>query len=295
MNVLIIGHSVVDIIDDGKFRQIKPGGIFYSAIAMLSFLNKSDKLFLCTAIDEANYHLFSFIYDKLEREFFQISEKIPNVKLTIKSQDEREEEYDTITGKMEFDLGRLNKIDGILINMITGFDISIEQLKEIRSNFKGPIYFDVHTLSRGLDKDYKRNYRPVPEFNNWAECIDILQTNEYELRTLSGKTSDREIIKELLDSGIKQIIVTKAEQGSTLYFSFNGEMKSLNQNALQTEIINTVGCGDVFGAVYFYNYIRNKNASAALQLANIAAGISTTYKNVEEYLNLEKDVRKKLN
>jgi hypothetical protein len=46
----------------------------------------------------------------------------------------------------------LSGFNGIMINMISGFDITLEQLKTIRKNFSGPVYMDVHTFSRGVDK-----------------------------------------------------------------------------------------------------------------------------------------------
>ena len=46
----------------------------------------------------------------------------------------------------------LNKFDGIFINMITGFDINQKQIEDVRKKFKGLIYFDVHTLSRGVSE-----------------------------------------------------------------------------------------------------------------------------------------------
>ena len=77
--------------------------------------------------------------------------------------------------------------------MITGFDITLDQLKEIRKNFSGLIYIDVHTLSRGLDKYYQRNFRLIPDFSEWAKCIDIIQVNELELYTLFDSKSEKDI------------------------------------------------------------------------------------------------------
>ena len=65
--------------------------------------------------------------------------------------------------------------------------------------------------------------------------------------------------------------------------------------ALDVKPVNKVGCGDVFGAVYFYNYIRNKNLIEALTRANIAAGTSTTYIDINDYLNLKADVLARYN
>lgn len=295
MNFLIIGQSVVDKIKRGDVLQVKPGGIFYTAISLFNFLEKSDKLFLCTTVDKSYYKSFSLVYDKVEQEFIKTSERIPVVNLIVKSSGERDEIYENISEKIELDFKHLNRFSGILINMITGFDISIEQIQEIRNNYNGLIYFDVHTLSRGVSKSYKRIFRPVPGFFKWAKCIDILQANSYELKTLSSKKNEPGIVKELLDFGIKQVIITKASEGSILYYMENGVLRSITQNALQTNPVNKVGCGDVFGAVYFYNYIRNKNVYDALLYANTAAGISTRYLEAKDFLNLKDDVRKQFN
>jgi len=295
MNFLVIGHSVVDKIQQGDVLQFKPGGIFYSAVSLYNFLEKGDKLFLCTTVDKSNYNSFSFIYNKVEQEFIKISEIIPVVNLIIKISGERAEFYENISERIELNFRDLNRFSGILINMITGFDISIEQLQEIRKNFNGLIYFDVHTLSRGVAQDFERVFRPVPEFCKWAKCIDILQANSCELRTLSSKKSEQDIVNELLDFGIKQVIITKSSEGSILYYVENGNLRTIAQNALQTSAVNKVGCGDVFGAVYFYSYIRNKSVTDALLYANTAAGISTGYLEAKDFLNLKDDVRKQFN
>jgi sugar/nucleoside kinase (ribokinase family) len=295
MNLLVIGHSVVDKIQQGEVFQVKPGGIFYTAISLFNFLEKSDKLFLCTTVDKSNYNSFSFIYNNVEQEFIKISEVIPVVNLILKNSGERAEFYENISERIELDFADLNRFSGILINMITGFDISFEQLQEIRKNFNGLIYFDVHTLSRGVAINFERVFRPVPEFFKWAKCIDILQANSFELKTLSSRKSEQDIVNELLNYGIKQVIITKSSEGSILYYIENGNLRSIAQNALQTSAVNKVGCGDVFGAAYFYNYIRNKSVNDALLYANTAAGISTRYTEVKDFLNLKDDVRKQFN
>ncbi len=105
--------------------------------------------------------------------------------------------------------------------MVTGFDLSLKQLKEIRKNYNGIIYFDVHTFSRGLDSEMKRNFRRIKNFNEWAKCVDIIQANELEMKTLSSKINEEEIVRELIGFGVKQIIVTKGNKGATVYFTKN--------------------------------------------------------------------------
>jgi sugar/nucleoside kinase (ribokinase family) len=52
--------------------------------------------------------------------------------------------------------------------------------------------------------------------------------------------------------------------------------------------VNKVGCGDVFGAVYFFNYTKNKNVPLALEQANLIAGIAATLTTTDDFLKLKK-------
>ena len=267
------------------------------ATALNNFKEKQDKISLVTAVDKRHYLLFEEEYEKLEEKIFDNVGSIPKVWLKVEKHSERHEKYENINQNLSFKIKDLNLYDGILINMITGFDISLKQLKEIRKNYNGIIYFDVHTFSRGLDKDFKRNFRVIPGFNEWAENLDIVQVNKNELLTLSEKKNEEEIIKEVLGYGVKYLIVTLEEKGAKIFFKENDEVKSIYQPAIKVDINNKIGCGDVFGAVFFYSYISQgfKNVDNALRLANIAAGCTASYKEFDEFINLKKDVLSRYN
>ncbi|OGU64038.1 MAG: hypothetical protein A2W30_10245 [Ignavibacteria bacterium RBG_16_36_9] len=294
MNFLVIGQSVVDKIIDKNSISIKPGGIFYAVVSFLSQLSPNDKLYLCSSIDKENEILFKGVYDKIEKDFLVYVESIPQVELVVNDIGEREETYSRINQNLTMAIEGLNYFDGILINMISGYDISLDQLKRLRKNYSGLIYYDVHTFSRGLDENGHRIFRRIADFNEWAQCIDILQTNESELLTLSDKKEEAEIVDELFSYGINQIIITKAERGATVFFREHNLVKKNHKDALKTNVVNKVGCGDVFGAVYFYNYIRNKNVILALEQANLFAGIATTYLEAKDFLNLKRDAYERI-
>ncbi|RKY90796.1 MAG: hypothetical protein DRQ01_08655 [Ignavibacteriae bacterium] len=290
MKILVFGHSVIDKINYGKGEISKPGGIFYTIAALASIADSSDDIYVCTTIDKVNEKLFSPAFKRIKPNYISYSTNIPTVQLNIYDNKERDEKYENVSGNLQFNISDLNRFDGIMINMITGFDITLAQLKEMRKNYNGIIYFDVHTFSRGLDSEMKRNFRWIKDFKEWAKCVDIIQCNELEVKTLSSKTAEEEIARELISYGVKQIIVTRGNKGSKVYFSKNIFLTSEEIPALDVKPVNKVGCGDVFGAVYFYNYIRNENLIEALTLANIAAGTSTAYSDINDYLNLKADV-----
>lgn len=287
MNFLVIGHSVLDKIIEERCISTKPGGIFYTVVSLLNQRSSDDKLFLCSSVDKESGELFEAAYNQIERDFIITVDSIPTVELVVNETGERNESYSKIASHLQLP-SVFKGVDGILVNMITGYDISLSQLKQLRKDFNGFIYFDVHTLSRGVDDNMNRIFRRIKDFNQWAECVDILQANESELLTVSDKTSERDILSELFSYGIKQIIITEAEKGVTVYFKSGIEIKSFHKDAIRVNVKNKIGCGDVFGSVYFYNYIKNKNVNLALEQANLFAGIATTLSSTEEFLNLKR-------
>lgn len=293
MKLLVIGHSVVDRIQYKGLNDVKPGGIHYSIAALSSYAEVDDEIFLCSSLSKKSEYLFTPFYDKINKKYISYVEEIPEVFLKIKDDEERDETYCRISNNLVLPDCELNMFDGILVNMISGYDLTLKQMQEIRERFNGEIFFDVHTFSRGLDGQGKRNFRRIVDFNKWVECINILQTNNEEIKMLSDKSGEAEIVEELISYGIKAVIVTKNETGLSAYLKTENKVELINLPAIEVKVVNKVGCGDVFGAVFFYNYIRYKDIIASLNVANTAAGISATYSNITDFNNLKKDVLKR--
>jgi sugar/nucleoside kinase (ribokinase family) len=251
---------------------------------------QDDEIFLCTSMSKKDEYLFNGTYKKVNTAYLQYVSNIPTVKLTIYDDKERDETYSNITQNLVIPTKELNKFDGIFINMITGFDINLNQMEEIRKECNCFIYFDVHTFSRGVSDEMKRNFRRIPGFDNWAKNIDILQVNEEEISTISDKKNEIDIVREMFSYGIKILIVTKDKHGARAYFIEENEIISVFISAIKVKVLNKVGCGDVFGAVFFYNYIRKRDIIDSLMAANFAAGVSTNYSLITEFKEFQKDV-----
>jgi len=290
MKLLVIGHSVEDHFNKDEVEIVKPGGIFYTVLALQKFKNSEDVIYLNTSMAKENFSLFEELYSSISQEYFTFANKIPKVYLVLHDFKERGETYESISQKLVVKTDNLNMFDGILINMITGFDIDLEQLLEIRKNYKGKIFFDVHTFSRGLDENLKRNFRPIPNFYKWAEALDIIQVNESEIKTIRPKTNEIEIAADILKKGVKYLIVTKGERGARVYSLKDNELISIYRSAIKVKAVNNIGCGDVFGATFFYNYIKSGDVEKSLELANTSAGYSTTYNDFKNYDLLKHDV-----
>jgi sugar/nucleoside kinase (ribokinase family) len=289
MKLLIIGHSVEDHFIRSENEEVKPGGIYYTASALNYLKAPDDEIVLLTAIENGNYGLFSKVYDNFDKSFFQEVDSIPKVFLKIYKQDERDECYNKVTENLNINIDNLDSFDGVLINMITGFDISLEQLINLRKSFNGFIYIDVHTLSRGLEADGIRNFRIIPDFSKWAGLLDIIQVNQHELFTLSDKKEQMDIVREILNTGTKYLILTMEDLGARVFYLDDGDINSLFKPANKIEVKNKIGCGDIFGAVFFYNYLKNSDINESLEKANNAAGLAAAGMDLKELNKLTKD------
>jgi len=285
MKLLVVGHSVEDHTISEQKEIIKPGGIYYAASALTS-IAPGDEIFLCTYAEKENYSLFSDAYDKCAPDFISYIDSIPKVWLTIHGLKERDERYNNVIRNLEIPYDRLKEFDGILINMISGFDIGLNQLKKIRENFSGFIYLDVHTFSRGLEHHGHRGFRKIEHFNEWAECVDIIQANEYEVKTVASFDDEEKIAIEILSRGTKQLIVTMGDVGAKLYYLQNNELNFIFHSAVKIETANKIGLGDVFGAAYFYNYIKTGNSFYSLEVAVVASGIAAGLNGLSKLKNL---------
>lgn len=272
MKILLIGHSIID--HHGENGEPKPGGVYYSVLGFLSSFKPNDRLMLLTGKNSKNSYLFTPLYSDVDLSLSNEIDEMPEVFLYTSGEFERKEVYKNISSNLKIDkLNELSDYDGILINMITGFDISLKQLKLIRKNYAGLIYLDIHTLSRGLDDSGNREFRMIPQIEEWLGCVDILQSNENELKTICGIENEKEGAEWILSKGVTTLLITKAQNGAMLY-SKNGEISKINGEKIVVK--NKIGCGDIFGATFFYSYIFNSDNTLSLRNANHAGAVAAS-------------------
>jgi len=294
LKLLYIGHTVEDYIYINNETFHKGGGLLYSVAAVVSFLEAGDELFPLTNISYNTKYLFNEIYSKVNNLYVSVVDEIPQNHLTLYKDKERDEKYRNITQKLNIKEKQINFdiFDGILVNMVTGFDINLEDLEFIRENFKKKIFMDVHTLSRGIDENLKRYFRKIDNFERWIKNIDILQTNEMEIKFVSIYDKLENIVKYLFDNGLKILLLTKGADGSTIFYLDNNEIKSQNIKPYQAFSDNTVGCGDTYGSIFFYHYIKTSDPIYSANIASKVAAKITKYKTIEEFLRLKYDTEK---
>jgi len=166
--------------------------------------------------------------------------------------------------------------DGILLNMVSGNDITLDTLDELRMAVRPravPIHFDYHNLTLGSGEGGKRQRRPLEEWRRWAFMLDTVQLNEEEIAGLTiERMTEQQTAGHLLTLGVKGVLVTKRERGVTVY---RNERKHVMRQDIAvndgTDLIPSVGHGDVFGASFLYHYLSLADLLASAEKAVLSS------------------------
>jgi sugar/nucleoside kinase (ribokinase family) len=281
MNILVVGHFCLDVIypEIGE-RTESYGGIYYSMVALSGLLGKDGTVVPVFGVNRQDYgplmeHLKEFRNIDTSG-IFRFEEPTNTVELFY-GREGRKERSTNIAQPIPFErIKRQLGVDGILVNMISGFDLSLETLDSIRMAVRArttPMHLDYHSLTLGVTAENGRFRRPVEDWRRWAFMIDTIQLNEEEMAGLSGqKMEEKELAGHLLTLGVKGVVVTRGSRGATLFWNEKKKVavKDLPSNG-NSKAADTTGCGDVFGAAFFLKYLKTRDLADAARFANAAA------------------------
>ncbi|MEW6097034.1 MAG: carbohydrate kinase family protein [bacterium] len=178
----------------------------------------------------------------------------------------------------------------ILINFITGMDLTLETIKKIRENSEGLIILDVHSLSLGIDSKGKRYPHPIKNWHRWVENFDVIQVNKHELNMLVNKMvrfRKRDFMKvatKILKQGPRILLVTYGARGARVVYRGEDEYhyKLVRSIPIRAQISPT-GCGDVFTAGFIYGYVKYKDIPLATKVATSVASLKCSSKTWSEF------------
>jgi hypothetical protein len=167
--------------------------------------------------------------------------------------------------------------DGILINMASGSDITLDTLDTIRMEIRPretPVHFDYHNLTMGVSRDAVRFRRPLPDWRRWAFMITTIQLNEEEIAGLALENlKENQAVGHLLTLGVKGVILTRGARGATVFS--NEHKKVVHHDVAANSVegtVDTTGLGDVFGASFLYKYVATSDLIASAEFATRTAG-----------------------
>jgi hypothetical protein len=301
----VVGQPCLDeiISPTGEMTSQALGGILYSYAAFVRAVRESgaDVEFLpLTWFSNPDREMILPFFALLDH-FKDLSKLFPTetltnrVRLVYSDEIHRTEHCPTILPPMtseELSWVDLASLDGLFINMISGFDILLDTLEWIRSQTKAYIHLDIHALVLGNlshDPNEPRKIKGVKHWREWVANVDSVQMNEMESDWIGAPefTTEKQLLSEIRKiyeqkASPKTVIITRAERGATS-FDFDHE-KIWNKEPVKREIKNPTGSGDVFGALYTLTKTLGTSEQEALWHAETWAGWNTELQNLEEIL-----------
>ena len=178
-------------------------------------------------------------------------------------------------------------LDALYVNFLSGWELDLATAEELRRNFRGPMYADLHMLVMAVQADGLRVPRPLSNAREWCACFDLLQTNEDEIYMLAP--DPMALAATAMHEGAQSLVVTLGPRGA-VYFAAPGFHKladldrsrrpGASTGAIRTELIpaelitgavDPTGCGDVWGATYFSRLVAGDMLDDAIRAAHRAA------------------------
>lgn len=277
MKFLILGHYSCDVLHDrGGGERLLRGGLHRVIERFSALVSRQDRIIPLFGVHGAEFPAV-----------IQEMKSLPNVETggiyAMQTPSHRVHYYEQDNGTRVACVGemaepipfdRIRKyldVDGVLLNMMSGTDIRLETLDEIRMGIRSTgakLHLDVHNLTLGVGPGGERFRRPVPEWRRWAFMVDVLQMNEEEIAGLAAEPMAEEVtVGHLFTLGVKTIVVTRGAGGASSYVS---EHKHVIRKDLPAPAVagdSGPGRGDLLGAAFFLRYCASGDPASSLGFA----------------------------
>ncbi|HEV7992627.1 MAG TPA: PfkB family carbohydrate kinase [Gemmatimonadaceae bacterium] len=195
------------------------------------------------------------------------------------------------------------RLDALLINFLSGWELDLETTQLIRQHFTGPIHCDLHMMAWAVQPDGLRTLRPIPNVAEWCRCFDFLQMNEDELAMVAPDPMS--LAATAIAAGVSCLFVTLGKRGaiyvaapgfaticdlpprtglSTAPRGGTGAMGAVRTALVPAEPVDVpgdpTGCGDVWGATYFSRMVAGDKLADAMSAAGRAAARNVGHRGV---------------
>jgi sugar/nucleoside kinase (ribokinase family) len=297
MVITVIGHLCKDVVhlpDEKESQQESFGGILFTVLTLANLMGDKDRIQPVFSVGQSDYELLMEQirqYKNIDPSgIYRIKSPTNQVHLFYQKDAQTRIECSTnISAPIPFN--RIKSYldgDAVLINMISGSDITLETLDYIRMEIRErniPIHFDFHSLTLGIDQEFKRFRRPLTDWRRWCFMLNSIQLSEVEALGLSAERyNETTLVNHLMPLMVETLTITRGDRGATVIVQDIHKKLTRKdfEGASLGPVIDTTGCGDVFGAAFLYQYLKSKDSFIAAEFANKTAAFNATLKNAQE-------------
>jgi sugar/nucleoside kinase (ribokinase family) len=277
---------------DGEKKE-SYGGLLYSIVPLALLTEERTKIYpvLNLGADvEVPVKAILSRYPQISLEGVRVvPEKNNHALLRYRSEGERQEVLEGGVPPLTFaHIAPFLDADLLLVNFISGCDISLETLKQARASTSATIYLDVHSLSLGLDRRGRRFWRQIPNWREWVAQTDVVQVNRGEAELLSGGHVDsegdmRSFGRAVIEAGASLLLITLGSEGSLMVVASErgGYLERFGPHSPPV-VKDPTGCGDVFLSAFVVEHTRSGDSRKASRYANQVAGAKCGLSGIEE-------------
>lgn len=293
MKITVIGHLCLDFPADqssvsAEQSAFEYGGIYYAVATLANLASADDEVVPVFGVGESDYDdLMERLkkYSNVDRSgIFRMTGPTNRVRvLSANGSSSRIECSTHIAPAIPFSrIEPYLNTDGVIVNMISGFDITIETLDHIRMYVRDrgtPVHLDIHSLTLGIEEHSKRFRRPLTDWRRWCFMLSCIQLNQEEAAGLTAERYDETtLINHLMPLMVNTVVITRGKEGATVITQDRKRLSRHEIAPVQTDSsYDPPGCGDVFGAAYFYNLLKSNDPVSAAEIANRIAAWKSTF------------------
>ena len=254
MTITVVGHLCLDVIHHSNGEETRSyGGIFFSLVTLANLLGPKDSILPVFGVGKSDYDAFIErlqSYSNIDTSgIYKFNGPTNQVDLLYQDEHERTECSQYIAEPIPWKkIHSSLETNMVLVNMISGFDITLETLDALRMEVREghiPVYMDVHSLTLGISADAKRFHRPVVDWRRWFFWLHAAQMNETEAAVLTPERFDETTLaKQTLALNTKAIFITRGSRGYTAFIDEHKQTQRIDESGIAGDLaVDSTGWG----------------------------------------------------